>query len=609
LSKAVELDDKIAKYHNELGSAYREAGKQGPADKSFKNFTRANEEFDRAFELDPNFLAALFNRSLVLQELLPRKAKESWELYLQKDPSSNWAQEARKKLEELQTQPSGMKKKDEILDDFLTAYKNKDRAMKWKILSETKGLLGSKPVAEQLSILYLQARQRRDELKAKEHIEALNDIGDLEKAKNDLFFTELANFYLAVDDSKIGVLLDAKNVLAEGRQINGSNTQDAIKLFERSKAMFLAAGDPWDAALAEFQTASSLRYVGRVAEGIARLDSLIAAAEKMKHKILLPALYYNKSNTLLEQDQFSAALQDAFTSLKKAEEIDDQYHIRGSAETIVTIYSTLNEPEKSLNYIGKFLSNQKPYYSDPNQICRGLIVFSNVMTKLDLKSAAVDFAGESYYRSQEDAAESDILNGSLGELTKALANKGLFEKALEAADRSNQIASARKQSPANDKTVASTFQIRADLKYQMKNCAGALQDYDKSLAFYGKAPEVTYNLYTLHKGKLLCFQKLEKQTEFNDELGKVLQLSEEYRQKIREDDSRQGFFENEQMVFDAAIMTTGKHSIWPKLPRRAPCWISSSQTNPSPRSRKNSLPSPSRSRLRKFRRGFRKICW
>ncbi len=114
LSKAVELDDKIARYHNDLGNAYFELAERGKKDKNFEGLVRANEEYAKAFELDPKRLDALFNQSLTLQKLkLPQRAKESWRSYLQKDSSSKWADEARKYLTQLENQPVSDKKNSE----------------------------------------------------------------------------------------------------------------------------------------------------------------------------------------------------------------------------------------------------------------------------------------------------------------------------------------------------------------------------------------------------------------------------------------------------------------------------------------------------------------
>jgi CHAT domain-containing protein len=57
---------------------------------------------DRALQLDKDLPEALFNRALVLERLgLADAAREAWSRYLEVDPSSKWAEEARTHLAEL----------------------------------------------------------------------------------------------------------------------------------------------------------------------------------------------------------------------------------------------------------------------------------------------------------------------------------------------------------------------------------------------------------------------------------------------------------------------------------------------------------------------------
>ncbi|HEV7798777.1 MAG TPA: hypothetical protein VGO73_11505, partial [Pyrinomonadaceae bacterium] len=104
LESAVKLADQNARIHNDLGAAHFELSKTKAREKNFEELAKSLEEFTKATELDSNFLEALFNKSLALQELgMQRQAKESWKLYLQKDPSSPWANEARKNLERIES--------------------------------------------------------------------------------------------------------------------------------------------------------------------------------------------------------------------------------------------------------------------------------------------------------------------------------------------------------------------------------------------------------------------------------------------------------------------------------------------------------------------------
>lgn len=178
-----------AKVHNELGSAYFERAKTKPEDKRLEDLAQSFEEFTKATKLDGNLLEALFNKSLALQELrMPRLAKESWTLYLQKDSSSAWADEARKNLASLESQQTLLKKDEQVLPDFLTAFRSHDDTRAQTIHDETKGLLRGPALPLQLSRRYLIARQRGDQAEAKESLEAMTFIGSFEQAQHSEFF-------------------------------------------------------------------------------------------------------------------------------------------------------------------------------------------------------------------------------------------------------------------------------------------------------------------------------------------------------------------------------------------------------------------------------------
>ncbi|HEX5705087.1 MAG TPA: tetratricopeptide repeat protein [Pyrinomonadaceae bacterium] len=187
---ALKFNPNDARIHNDLGSAHFELAKSGAREKKLEELARSLEEFTRATQLDPNLLEALFNRSLVLEEMgLPHQAKESWTLYLQKDSSSAWADEARKRLAALPNQQAHFKKDDQVLLDFLSAFRQQDYQRAQNIHNETKGLLRRVTVPLQLSRRYLSAKQSRDDRTAKEALEALTFIGHYEQAQhNDAFF-------------------------------------------------------------------------------------------------------------------------------------------------------------------------------------------------------------------------------------------------------------------------------------------------------------------------------------------------------------------------------------------------------------------------------------
>jgi tetratricopeptide (TPR) repeat protein len=186
---AAKLAPQNAKIHNDLGAAYFELAKASPDEKRYVPFAQALEEFTKATQLDGNLLEALFNKSLTLQEMgITREAKESWKLYLQKDSSSQWADEARKRLDGLESQKTLAKPPEQVLSDFLITYRNHDERGARQIHDETKGGMNSATLPLQLSRRYLLAKQRGDEGEAKESLAALDSIGRSEQDQHSEFF-------------------------------------------------------------------------------------------------------------------------------------------------------------------------------------------------------------------------------------------------------------------------------------------------------------------------------------------------------------------------------------------------------------------------------------
>lgn len=186
---ALKTAPQDAKLHNDLGSAYFEQAKASPQSKNFESLAKSLDEFTAAAKLDPNLLEALFNQALAQQDLgQPRQAKESWNLYLQKDPSSPWSDEARRNLSRIGNEQSLFKSSDQVLADFLDAFRQHDEARAQKIHNETKGLLNEFTVPLQLTNRYLAAKQKGDETGARECLAALEFIGRFEQTDNSEFF-------------------------------------------------------------------------------------------------------------------------------------------------------------------------------------------------------------------------------------------------------------------------------------------------------------------------------------------------------------------------------------------------------------------------------------
>ncbi|HVF45809.1 MAG TPA: tetratricopeptide repeat protein [Pyrinomonadaceae bacterium] len=194
LESASKSDGGSARIHNDLGATYFELAKTSAREKKLEALGRALEEFTRATEIDANSPEALFNKALAQQELgQPRQARETWALYLRKDSSSPWAEEARRNLARLDDSHVRFENDEralgeKVLADFLEAYRGRDAERARRIHDETKGLLRSPAVAQQLTRRHLSARLGGDDAAAKESLDALAFVGDSERERHSDFF-------------------------------------------------------------------------------------------------------------------------------------------------------------------------------------------------------------------------------------------------------------------------------------------------------------------------------------------------------------------------------------------------------------------------------------
>lgn len=553
---ALTFDDKNAKLHNDLGAAHLELSQSSAKEKQFDQLARSLEEFTKATELDGNLLEALFNKSLALQKMtMPRQAKASWTLYLQKDPSSPWAEEARKKLARIESEQTLFNFSDEqVLSDFLAAYRNHDAARAQRIHNDTKGFLNKTTVPLQLTRRYLLARKRTDDKEANESIEALSFIGAFEKPHDeDFLFTELASFYAKVGADQTEPLLQARDTFDSGLESIRSDYPLAISQFETSRDLFTGLGDVCEAAIAEIWAAESLPGAGKVVEGRARLAGAIEMAEGRRFTVLAPTAYYWLAMSDYHQKQLSQSNKNLKTALRLAEDGNNTFEIQHAAEALAWNYSTLGELDLALSYVSKALNTKDLYYQIRSQWLRNEGTLAGLSLKLGYPSTSLSLSTEKLSVARENEHTGAQVNDALRYIVIAATAKKDFAGALEYAADSMQIALEAGDSPENTRTRALIYGLTGDVKSQTRDYGDALRDYDSALALYRKIPELSADLYQIHRGRLFCLQQLSDDLSFAGELQTVLALSEEYRRTIREDRSRQSFFANERSVFDAAI--------------------------------------------------------
>jgi CHAT domain-containing protein len=346
--------------------------------------------------------------------------------------------------------------------------------------------------------------------------------------------------------------LEAKDSFAGGMRFTGSDYAKAISEFEKSRDLFEQLGDGAEAGIAENWAVQFLPDVAKVAEGRRRLLAIIASATDRKFKVLIPTAYYWLGVGDYRQNNLSQTSKNFKTALRLAEAVGNSFEVQHAGEALASYYSDLGELEPALAYASKMLPGKDLYYQSPSQYWREKSTLADLSLKLKFFAASSSFSKEALEMARETSPASIRVNQNLSQMVNAAAARKDFDAALEYANESKQIALERGDSAENTQTTAEIYLMLADIKSQMKDCEEALTNYDEALELYRRLPEFTVSSYRIHKGRLFCFQQLNRHEDFSDELKTVLALSEQYRATIREDDSRQAFFANEQVVFDAA---------------------------------------------------------
>ncbi len=199
LERATTASPPNAQTLNDLGTALLEKAKgmdDTPGDRT-QLLASALDNFENAIENDPKLPEPRFNRALSLSAMnLPLQEAKAWEAYLEFDRASKWADEARQRLEILRTDSHQRRSRtsDELLREFLTAYRQNDDDSAYKLVSENREMITSKLIPQKLAFSF--SSSEPGSAAASEFLAALRYIGKLELARSkDPFWLTLADFY------------------------------------------------------------------------------------------------------------------------------------------------------------------------------------------------------------------------------------------------------------------------------------------------------------------------------------------------------------------------------------------------------------------------------
>lgn len=557
--EALKSDPRNLKVLSDLGAAWLEKGKidrdgKEPG-KGMEELGLSLESLNKALELDPNLLQALFNRALCYQLMsLPQPAEEDWREYLKKDSSSEWAEEVRRNLKLLEERKNKTSQtKEKLLQDFLAAYEVKDDERTWQIISQQRDLSGGL-IANALVDDHLDLATKGQRAESLKKLDILFYAAKLEQARaGDFFVLDLARFLRSLSATQRSSMVEARQLLKLGREgLYKSRPDVAVEYFNRAKGIFEHIGDTAEAIYVEYPLGHSYLLQSKSNLSLTTFDLVVRECEARQYKWLLAQALNATANVQIGLTNISAALEASDRSLKLSEQIGDTTGVVKTTNQLAQQYFRLGNYPKSLELHQRSLILSDANTPEPIQLWRNYFSIPMPLNAMGLHSAAIEYEKEALRRAEELKMPLTV-SRSYSILGLMHAGAGNYEEAIRNADVAVELAKKIPSETVQKEAIAYSSLQLGFIHRQSGDFGKAIANYDQAIQLYGELENFQAFSYVAHKGKLLSCMRQEGCVSVEEEIKICLDLFERYRSKILEESNREPFFDTEQDIYDVAI--------------------------------------------------------
>jgi CHAT domain-containing protein len=559
LEQAKQADPGNPQIYADLGAAYLEKGKleletaranenDVNAGKGSEDLARSLEYLKQALDLNPNLLEALFNRALVHEhQQLYGQAKTDWRTYLEKDPNSPWANDARKHLKDLEENNSKSQKSDDTATSFLTAFMAGDENGAWEIFKRNHGSSTNR-ITQELINSFL-----KNDADSAQCLSALNYLGQLQLRKtHDPFTADLAAVYTSTTPDTRAILMEARQQIAgASKLVREARAGEALSLFDSARNNFQKAGDLPESLSTEAAIAQAAALQPDLPKAQEALSRSVPTAESRNYKWLLAQYITRQAHIEANLNNYSKAISDANRAMQLFRQADDTSGILGSFIQLASLYLFLNDNKTSFSYLERALTLSKREPVAVNDIWGIHTTVSLNLTALKLYRAALDYQNEALQLALESKAPI-IISRSYQYIGLTYGSLRQFDLALQNSRLAYDAGAALAGERDGQSMMANASLKLGDLYRARGDPANAVTAYDESLRLYD-ALKFGHYRYAAHKGKFLTYLALNNDALASQELQLVLHLFDEYREKIQLERQKMFFFDREQDIYDLAI--------------------------------------------------------
>ena len=553
LKLALSSSPNDASLQNDAGAAYLEISKSvdGTTDgaKVFDLLNDSLNHLDLAISLDPKMPEARFNRALCLQALFSNEqAKTAWEQYLELDPNSQWAEEARRNLKILEENSARERTADELESDYLSAIEHGDEDLAQKLLMGSRELIREKYLPQRLAFSFVKASdEKKDEL-----LRALQFTGRVEmKLTGDPFANEIASFYSTVSKGRLAELKRAQaNVEIGYGQCLTSDYESALHSFEDARRTFEQAGDPLEAALAGYFVGYSLINIDRAEDSLKELSNVAKFAHEHGYLWLEATATHWIAGGYVKRKLHTLAKRSFLLALSIAEKINDPYALQRNLIELAKLFSVGGQRQKALTYLYRCLRESGQPGTSQRQRYRNLSdafwMLSTAKLLVLAKLTAIDSV------SVADVTQDQTwISESRNRVGSAFVQTGEMDTARTWLDEGKARAESISDGKVRGRMLAFSALKYGDFERESGNFEESERFYSEAANYYDNA-EFPYFREEAHKGLLVSLVALGKNEELESQIPTNIRITEEFREQILDEKERTGFFDSQENIYDIA---------------------------------------------------------
>jgi CHAT domain-containing protein/tetratricopeptide (TPR) repeat protein len=555
LRKAAASNPEDAAIHSDLAAALMEHGRQNPnPEKRAEELTETFSHLEKALELDDSLREARFNRALWYEYMhLPERAKAEWQSYLQKDPNSGWADEARRRLallEERQSQSHVNKERD--FEEFVTAATAGDEATAWKVLSRNRDRSGN-TICQRLIDEYLESAVPVPGAEAGARLRMISLAGRVElEQTGDRFTADLAGYYLKATPGQRMLAAQGRGSLRPAFECyRKAAFENAAKLYSQAQVVLSKAGNECEAAVAQAWVGACYLRLADTARALAIFHRLAALSSTKAYRLLLAQSLTNIADALASRREFSKSLDTAAVATEIFENIQDVSGALRSLQAPVLMHRQFGEFYKSIGFAIHGLDVARSLSPGPLEVWPFYQHIAFNLNSLDLPTLALEFH-ESALRLAMESGAPLLKSRSYAQLAL------IHQKLRKPQDALNDVELALGEARAVEgerirmNLIANSTLHLAHVYREMGAFSQALSYYDEAIQLHEQMNVHAYAAEA-HWGRLQALAALKDDRAIGEEIKASISLLEQDRPRILEDGNRNSFFNSVQGTYDLAI--------------------------------------------------------